>query len=559
MRSRIPMLTLSMFLLVTPVRAEEDAAARALVTQINEQLGRIGSSLAGIGESTSQSAVDAIREAIQSARQIRTAARELADKHPESEPARAMAENYPAYAERFIRAAEGLLELKRLHKNQASAELVRRCTEAQKKLEEESSRYLDHNDPEGEQKLPELAEKLGSPLSQELADEDRRKSDIENLRSTARDFSDSHELWSGVRDRLRDGADGTYDRLTRALEDEHRACDVPTRQKQNREVESVLQKLQTNRGTRDQLMREMDVRVQEIANQIQNLSDSKNTGEIDTANSIVNTLAEDLKKLDSAKGKESRAAEIASRWPAHLDKFRAAMAALEKLKKYQYSGDLLSAECDKDRDELLKILEDSALQSGREAKKKAIALQDKFTSALRRADEALATTKNLRDEARRFSVGEGKWQLVTQRVDEAAMKIAAYFESAHAKGHAQCEQLSLGLKSRYMTYKMQFEKSSQSMSECTQAELAVLEGQKDRACGVKRSCQNMYLTIDEINQSIDINNKCFKERHNIMMHCYDHGDNDHQKELANVAETLDCCLKRSKDITYKCPKRDQNQ
>lgn len=544
MRSRIPMLTLSMFLLVTPVRAEEDAAARALVTQINEQLGRISGSLAGIGENTSQSAVDAIREAIQSARQIRTAARELADKRPESEPARAMAENYPTYAERFIRAAEGLLELKRLHKNQASAELVRRCTEAQKKLEEESSRYLDHNDPEGEQKLPELAEKLGGPLSQELADEDRRKSDIENLRSTARDFSDSHELWSGVRDRLRDGTDGTYDRLTRALEDEHRACDVPARQKQNREVENVLQKLEKNRGTRDQLVREMDVRVQDIANQIQNLPDSKNTGEIDTANSILNTLADDLKKLDSAKGKESRAAELASRWPAHLEKFRAAMAALEKLKKYQYSGDLLSQECEKDCDELLRILVSGELNSGRKAKSLSIDLQVKFSSALRRADEALASTKNLRDEARRFSVGEGKWQLVTQRVDEAAVKIAAYFENSHAKGRAQCEQLTLGLDSQYMVEKMKKEDSSQKMSECTEAELAPFQTNKSVICNVERSCKSQSLNMQDIETRININNHCISQRLYIMDHCYNGGDQNHLDKLNETRGVLGFCVKK---------------
>lgn len=542
MRSRIPMLTLSMFLLVTPVRAEEDAAARALVTQINEQLGRISSSLSGIGESTSQSAVDAIREAIQSARQIRTTAKELADKHPESEPARAMAENYQTYAERFIRAAEALLELKRLHKNQASTELARRCTEVQKKLEEESSRYLAQNDPEGEQKLPELAEKLGSPLAQELADEDRRKSDIESLRSTARDFSDSHELWSGVRDRLRDGADGTYDRLTRALEDEHRACDAPTRQKKSREIENALQQLERNRGTRDQLVREMDARVQELANKIHALPDSKNTGEIDAANSILNSLAEDLKKLDSAKGKESRAAEIASHWPAYLEKFRAAMAALEKLKKYQYSGDLLSEECDKDRDELLKILENGELGSGRKAKKLSIDLQDKFSSALRRADEALATTKNLRDEARRFSVGEGTWQLVTQRVDEASVKIAAYFENAHTKGHAQCEQLALGLNSQYMTGKMDKERDSQKMSECTKAEIAPLKENKLVICNAERSCKPQGLTEHDLQTRININNHCISQRLQIMNHCFNSGDTAHLEEVNNVRNVLDICI-----------------
>lgn len=542
------------------VRAEDDSAVRDLVSRIKDHLERMRDSLSGLPDDSSQSAVDRIRTALEAARQLRSVAKELADKHPESEPGKTMAERYGDYAERFVSAGEALRELKRLHNNQSNSGLTRRCEEAENKVKEHAQRYVEHKDPEGVERLPALAEQLGGPLARELEDDERRGSEMSNFKSRARDFSESHERWSDVRDRLRDAAEAIYDRYTRTLSEEHRACDEVAKQRQNREVVRALEQLSQSGEVRGQLLRDLDATLDRINEKVANLKERSSDSEITGAVEMTDTVSDILSKLQNAKGKDTKANNIAERWPGYVSEYRDSVRSLRHLKKYQRTLDRAPERCKQETDELRSALARSSEGAGREAKRMAKQLAGDIKDRLDRADRAKSEVQSTRDEARRFSRDEGKWKDVSRAMRDSADSIFAYWENALQKAHEACDDLTRGLDSRIMAdgvsngmfYNQ--EPDDRTISDCTQNEerpqqdnvIAKCKGSGKKNCNALRTpddCKEMQYRIDEARI-------CNIARRSIIENCFKNNKHKGHDEQIDQNETLmENCEKKKKQ----CP------
>jgi hypothetical protein len=535
-----------------PARAEDDAGVRESLNKINDHLARMKDALSGLGDNTSQSAVDKIREAMESARQLRSTAKELADKHPEQEPAKIAAERYPDYAERFLRSGQALLEMKRLHNNQAGWNLTNRCEEAERKLKEECNRYVEHNDPDGLQKLPELVEHLATPLIRELEEEERRKSEVSNLKSTARDFSESHERWADVRDKLRDGADAVFDRWMRAVEDEHHACDELAKGKQHREVEQALSRLGQSSDVRMQLLREMDESLERITGLLRELPERHDESGIATAIELGNKVSDSLGRLSSARGKDRKAEEIVNRWPGHVDRYLAAARALQRLKMFQYTLDHASAICSSYGAELLGLVAKSDRGAGRRARERSVKIYEDVLQKLGAADQTTQEVRSLRDEARRLSAEEGRWRAVSSAVGEAATRISEYWESALKRAHDSCQPLALGLKNPYLMQGMKFDnQTTDLMSQCTIPENDSLHDFQNEMCIRDRACKKDNLNCDDLKARMKKTEECRAARIDIREHCYYGGNDGHVKPVTDAETAIAKCQQQL--VKANCP------
>mgnify|MGYP000679866743 CR=1 FL=1 len=495
-------------------KADDESDIRDRVGRINDALVRIKDDLYGLQENRSSSAIDRVRSVTEQAKQVREWARELAGKHPASEPARTMAERYPDSVERFLRASEVLLEMTKTHVRQYESALDRRCDEAEGKLKDEVGRYLDHNDPEGLQKIPEYAEQLGAPLQRELEEADRMKSNMSSWKSAARDFSESHERWSDVRERLHSVSEALYSRWDQSREEAHRRCDELAKQRQHRRVQEALTRLGQNASTREQLMREMDEYLERIAGLLRELPERHDESGITTAIELADKLSDALRKLGYAKGRDRKAEEIASRWPSYLERYTASAQALKRLKQYHHTLDHASEFCSAQRDELLRYLASKERGAGEQARKEAESIAVKIKKKLHDADAAQSEIWRLKDEARRISIDEGRWRTVSHNLNEAAVRIEEYWERALSKAHESCDQLALGLSSKYMFDGMQRDTQTDVMSMCTKPEAAELQGVKKRQCNRPRKC------------------------------CYFGGNERHETPVEDVEKTLKECEER---------------
>lgn len=538
----------------TPVvKADDESDIRDRVGRINDALVRIKDDLYGLQENRSSSAIDRVRGVTEQAKQVREWARELAGKHPSSEPARTMAERYPDSVERFLRAAEVLMEMTKTHVRQYESSLDRRCDDAEGKLKDEVGRYLDHNDPEGLQKIPEYAEQLGAPLQRELEEADRLRSNMSSWKSAARDFSESHERWSDVRERLHSVSEAIYSRWDQSREEAHHRCDELAKQRQHRRVQEALTRLGQNANTREQLMREMDEYLERIAGLLRELPERHDESGITTAVELADKLSDALNKLGYAKGKERRAEEIVNRWPSYLERYRSSAQALKKLKEYQYTLDHAPEVCANRKSALLGILALSEIGKGQEAKSLATEIGDNISERLRQADQAKSQIERLRDEAQHISIDDGKWRKVSGNLSEAASRIYSYWTQALTKAHDICGQLALGLNSSCMREGMAISQETRRMSDCTVPEHDVLQGDVIGKCkpGTSTKCGTTN-DCGEMRMRLELAERCKVSRERINKVCFAEGDPGHKKSVEQVVTIIEDCKSRIANPRYRC-------
>lgn len=535
------------------VKADDESDIRDRVGRINDALVRIKDDLYGLQENRSSSAIDRVRGVTDHAKQVREWARELVGKHPSSEPARTMAERYPDYVERFLRSADVLMEMTKTHVRQYESALERRCDEAERKLKDEIGRYVDNNDPEGLQKIPELAEQIGAPFQREMEEADRLRSNMSSWKSAARDFSESHERWSDVRERLHSVSEAIYGRWDQSREEAHRRCDELAKQRQHRGVQEALTRLGQNAGTREQLIREMDDYLERIASLLRELPERHDESGITTAIELGDKLSDALRKLSNAKGKERRAEEIVNRWPSHLDRYQSSARSLNRLKQYQYTLDHASEVCTNRKRALLSILALSDIGKGQEAKSLAAEICENIAQRLREADQAKMQVERLRDEAQHISIDEGKWRRISTTLSEAAGRIYSYWTQALTEAHESCGPLALGLSSPYMREGMFFSRETGKMSDCTIPEHSPLQGDVIGKCkpGTSTKCGTTN-NCDEMRMRLDLAERCKIARTRINKVCFAGGDPGHLQGLDQVETIITDCKDRIANPRYRC-------
>src|SRR5258705_11355971 len=99
-----------------------------------------------------------------------------------------MASYYPGYADRFRESADYLKSMKDAYLKQADARLWEKCQDADRKLRDDVTRFVDRNDPQGLEAIPRLAEDAQRQIQGPLGKADETSKQMESWKGYARNF-----------------------------------------------------------------------------------------------------------------------------------------------------------------------------------------------------------------------------------------------------------------------------------------------------------------------------------------------------------------------------------
>lgn len=208
---------------------------------------------------SSKSSSSEIQEAIREADRVK----EYADKlrsSAQNEPGKTMGNSYPGYVDKFQESARYLKDMKEAQLKADSDRLGERCQEADKSFRSLINSFVEKKDKaEGRKGLtviPEEADKLGRSYGDEWKRMQEKHREMERWRSSAGNFSESHQKWSDVKDKLQYGVREVWDRWNKRYEDA-RYCQQIGMGKNNPIVVDGLQKLGSHNKQMDDMYKEL--------------------------------------------------------------------------------------------------------------------------------------------------------------------------------------------------------------------------------------------------------------------------------------------------------------
>jgi len=209
--------------------------------------------------------------------------------------------------------------------------------------------------------------------------------------------------------------------------------------------------LADDESDRRDLIRDIDDKVDRMAGELSGFDSDRDAGDLDDALSYARELKDLVSKLERVKGSDSRANDIASRYPGHIDSFRDAARHLKKLKEQQFLADGVADHCRNDEgnlqtlvrnyvgkpddaDEAFTVLPEKARQYGK-------TWSDKLDQ-LRGTDREVGNTAS----AARISISADRWSSVTSYFNDSASRIGAYWRDRFQAADTSCKRLALGEK-----------------------------------------------------------------------------------------------------------------
>jgi hypothetical protein len=277
------------------------------VRDIESYLRDVKSYLDGIGGDSSSSEID---YAMAKANEVKKIAERLRSGGPQSEPAKTMAEKYPDWVGSFLESCMYLKQMKDAQLRQQEARLMERCTEDDRKLRSTIREYIDRNNPEGVVKIPQLAEELGRPISEELRKMDDINREMERWRDYSRRFSETHGNWSDVKSELHDGANDIWETWKRRREETTYKCQDLAKQRLHPEVISALEKLAASADSRKRIYEKLEEGLSQMAGFVSTVDQDSDASKVSQATSAADRLEEYRQTLDSAKGEDQDRGDV---------------------------------------------------------------------------------------------------------------------------------------------------------------------------------------------------------------------------------------------------------
>jgi hypothetical protein len=430
------------------VHADNQSQREALMTEINALLGEMRSKLDAVPGSSSTYEIDDARD---KANQVKRKAQDLQNVKEGDSTADRMSSYYPGYADRFRESADYLKSMKDAWLRQADARLWEKCQDADRKLRDDVSRFLDKNDPRGLTEIPRLAEEAQRQLQGPLGKADETHKQMEGWKGYARNFSESDGEWSGVSSELREAADGIWERWKERHEAIHLKCDDLAKGKYHPFVVAALEKLADSDKSRASLYERLDKSLGEAASYLSGIAGRSGLSELDNAVGLSDQLLATLETLKNARGEDEKAKRISDAWPDKVKEYRRAVEVLRLAKAQQFVIDRAPEVCKNADAELGALIQkyvgspelaDEGLQVINERAEK---LGGEYRGRLEAAEKKREELERYRDEAMRFGFDEGAWRPVKENLHEGAKGIYGYYKGKLDEARSACGNLALGL------------------------------------------------------------------------------------------------------------------
>ncbi len=226
----------------------------SLKREIHTDLENLSSQLSDIAGASS---ADGLQRAIGTAGSMQSKVDKLEDIQGEDDAATSIADHYPDYLENFLRATNALVKLKTAQLAQDQRALGNSCADEAKSLRDAMKPLLEPPDPNGVEKIPQLAEAAKGKIHDDFTRQIGQESDITSAYNEAKSFSSSDGTWSSVSSRLRDGCEGAWTKYQTALKDTKDNCTELDKGKDQAAVVEAVGKLTSAGGESKKLMDEI--------------------------------------------------------------------------------------------------------------------------------------------------------------------------------------------------------------------------------------------------------------------------------------------------------------
>ncbi len=432
-----------------PAHADDvEDKRRVLIIEINYLLKEMRDRLDRVPGSSSYYEIDESRS---KASEVKKKAEELRNVKGSDSTADKLSSYYPGYADKFRESADHLKSMKDARIRQGETKLWERCQDADRKLRDDVSRFLDKNDPRGLTEIPRLAEEAQRQFQDPVRKADDTHRQMDSWKGYARNFSESDGEWSGVSSELREGADGLWDQWKQAHEATHMKCDDLLKGKYHPHVVTAMEKLADSDKSRASLYERLDKSLEQAASYLSGVAGRSGMSELDNAVGLADQLLSTIDTLKSARGEDDKAKRISDSWPDKVKEYRRAVEVLRLAKAQQFVIDRAPEVCKNAEQELSALVQkytgnpelaDEGLQVITERAEK---LGNEYRGRLEAAEKKRDEIERYQNEAMRFTFDEGKWRGVKDNLHEGAKGIYGYFKSKHEEAKSACGKLALGV------------------------------------------------------------------------------------------------------------------
>lgn len=530
--------------------ANDDDDAQRLIEKIGDLLRGIKDRLGDADRNQSSNALDKLSDARDKAKDVLSYSNELKGKSV-TESKRKLKEtgdNYASWTSEFIESLRALDQMKRIEVQLKETNFPQMCKDVDGRLKDEMDRYVDQKDFQGAAKLADSAERQAQPVREKLRVFSDRSNDMSSWRDTARRFDRRDELWSDVRDRLKDTSQDTFDGWKTLLEQAQNECQrIVDWRNNNSRLNEGIKKLGENNQTRDAYYSDLVRKLQEATNLLLNVENKGNDSDVQSALNKADEIDNVMSRLKDARGTDPKANYIADKWPAYLGRFKDSCRLLSQMKQGEYRADHAAERCKAVEGELLQMIKDFMSrtpidQDRQELRERAKAEAQKagaaIASKLEQADRFRDELGNLRDKVRDFSPDDNDWRPLARALSDSAVGIYEHYKSALEGGHRVCDSVSQG--DTHPAIKQAL------WGDCSESQQKSLQKTKSEKCDQKRTCKSLddKSQCDEMKNRVAIGQACLEARKNIAYTCYQGGDRAHQDEMSNVEDVMKECQRR---------------
>lgn len=206
-----------------------------------------------------------------------------------------------------------------------------------------------------------------------------------------------------------------------------------------------------NDGKRRDLIDKIDDNLEYAAGELSGFESDSDDGDLRDALSYISTVESLVRELDGVKGSDSKASDIASRYPRYISDFRQAAGYLGKLKAGQRLADGAGDKCTNDEANLQQLIRnyvakpDDADEAMTKLPAKANEYQKVWQPMMetwKRHDGEMANHASYA----RFSVSDGEWSDVSSSMYNSVNYIHTYWRERYALAERACPRLVLGEK-----------------------------------------------------------------------------------------------------------------
>jgi C4-type Zn-finger protein len=207
-----------------------------------------------------------------------------------------------------------------------------------------------------------------------------------------------------------------------------------------------LQAAADEESDRNYIIREIEGYLGDMRGYLDGVSGDSSSSDIDSAIDRADRVKSKISDLDRVKVSDSKAAEMVSRYPGYVDKFKESARYLKQMKDQQRSLDELPRRCEdkgKELSEKIRKYTDANDPKGIEDLPKLGREYGRpIVEAIDKADRQKSELEGWKDRAKYFSESDGRWSDVKSELRDAADEVYDYWKRRWEDSKKLCNDLT---------------------------------------------------------------------------------------------------------------------